>query len=217
MTKDLDYSAVGLAGLLEIAARKDESAQAAFGEVYERAKDPIVEKLKSRGLHNREDREDIYNVTMLSAWKSCGKFQDGGCTDDNALNWLITIAIRRHLDFLASEYGSKDYSRGPKTAHARIRTGEAFDIYTEDNPARDESPGESAEREERSIIFYSAIAELTPEQKYVMSILPRSAMQQTFADLEGIKPKTFGSQRHQAFRKLRGHRRLQHAMGYEPA
>jgi len=132
--------------LLKAVAVRDEAAEAALGQLYDRYR-LILFGVLIRILNNREEAEDVLQEVFLQVWRRAADFD---ATRGRPFTWLVTLARSRGIDRLRS-LASRE--RVATMAGADEASDEVSDAATD------------AIRSEQRGVVNSALSQLPEEQK----------------------------------------------------
>ena len=132
--------------LLKAVAVRDEAAEAALGQLYDRYR-LILFGVLIRILNNREEAEDVLQEVFLQVWRRAADFD---ANRGRPFTWLVTLARSRGIDRLRS-LASRE--RVATMAGADEAADEVSDAATD------------AIRSEQRGVVNSALSQLPEEQK----------------------------------------------------
>ena len=132
--------------LKAVAAPRDEAAEAALGQLYDRYR-LILFGVLIRILNNREEAEDVLQEVFLQVWRRAADFDPNR---GRPFTWLVTLARSRGIDRLRS-LASRE--RVATMAGADEASDEVSDAATD------------AIRSEQRGVVNSALSQLPEEQK----------------------------------------------------
>ena len=132
--------------LLNAVAVRDEAAEAALGQLYDRYR-LILFGVLIRILNNREEAEDVLQEVFMQVWRRAADFD---ATRGRPFTWLVTLARSRGIDRLRS-LASRE--RVATMASADEASDEVSDAASD------------AIRSEQRGVVNSALSQLPEEQK----------------------------------------------------
>ena len=132
--------------LLKAVAVRDEAAEAALGQLYDRYR-LILFGVLIRILNNREEAEDVLQEVFLQVWRRAADFD---ANRGRPFTWLVTLARSRGIDRLRS-LASRE--RVATMAGADEASDEVSDAASD------------AIRSEQRGVVNSALSQLPEEQK----------------------------------------------------